>query len=413
MRILLTSGAAYPRIGGVENSLFFMGRELLRAGHEVKIFCFQTLPDEPLFMEHEGIEIIRTPFSSVWWPHAQHLHAVETAQRAIRPILEKFRPHAIWSRYDAVSLGILRSGYKDRLIHIFCTNARMQCRGIYLQTQGLPMKRRIRRMLIWPSVYFVSSKLERELVRQCASVVLSENMLKQLLDRYSKDSCTCHVIPPGVDSDLFSPDNGTLYFDAIESKYNLSRLEPIVLYVGRLEFEKQIPMLMDAVASLTTRAKLVLVGSGAEEARLIQYANKIGLADLVVFAGLHQELLPGFYAMSRVCVLPTTTESFGQVLLESLASGTPAVGFAGDGRKVLTATNEIILDGQTGAVVSEVSAKALAQKIDSILSLNENDYTAMAQCAREDVRGRFSWSRFVAEVLALSLPHVSIARVGK
>jgi glycosyltransferase involved in cell wall biosynthesis len=402
MKILLASGAAYPRIGGVENSLIFMGRELLRAGHEVKIFCFQTLPDEPLCMEHEGIEIIRVPFLPVRWPHAQHLRAVETAQRGIQHVLEEFRPHAIWSRYDAVSLGILRSGYKGRLIHVFCTNARMQCRGTYLQTHGFPLKRRIRRMLIWPSVYFVFSRLERELVRRCESVVFSENMRKQLLDRYSKEICSCHMIPPGVDSDLFSPENGSRYFHIIESRYGLSRSEPIVLYVGRLESEKQIPMLMDAVASLPNRTKLVLVGSGAEEKRLVQYAKKIGFSDQLLFAGSQREMLPGFYAISRVCVLPTTTESFGQVLLESLASGTPAIGFAGDGRKILTATNEIIRDGQTGAVANKVNATALAEKIDSILSLDENDYNSMSQRARHDVCERFSWERFVTCVLALS-----------
>jgi glycosyltransferase involved in cell wall biosynthesis len=210
------------------------------------------------------------------------------------------------------------------------------------------------------------------------------------------------MIPPGVDSDLFSPENGSRYFHIIESRYGLSRSEPIVLYVGRLESEKQIPMLMDAVASLPNRTKLVLVGSGAEEKRLVQYAKKIGFSDQLLFAGSQREMLPGFYAISRVCVLPTTTESFGQVLLESLASGTPAIGFAGDGRKILTATNEIIRDGQTGAVANKVNATALAEKIDSILSLDENDYNSMSQRARHDVCERFSWERFVTCVLALS-----------
>lgn len=47
MRILLANSTAYPVIGGVENSLRYIGRELLRAGHEVKIFCFQTSSVHP------------------------------------------------------------------------------------------------------------------------------------------------------------------------------------------------------------------------------------------------------------------------------------------------------------------------------------------------------------------------------
>ena len=112
-------------------------------------------------------------------------------------------------------------------------------------------------------------------------------------------------------------------------------------------------------------------------------------------------MLSGFYAISSVLVLPTITESFGQVYLESLASGTPGIGFLGDGCRVLTATDEIIRDGETGGVVSEVSASALAEKIDLILSLNKSDYAIMSECARNDVQKRFSWSKFVKEGLKI------------
>jgi len=59
MKIFLANSSAFPAIGGVENSLRFMGRELVLAGHEVKILCFQFSPDEPLRMKHEGIDILR------------------------------------------------------------------------------------------------------------------------------------------------------------------------------------------------------------------------------------------------------------------------------------------------------------------------------------------------------------------
>jgi glycosyltransferase involved in cell wall biosynthesis len=161
-------------------------------------------------------------------------------------------------------------------------------------------------------------------------------------------------------------------------------------------------MLMDAVMALQYKAKLVIVGSGRDEDRLKEYARKIGLAGRVVFAGTHDEMLPGFYAMSRVCVLPTTIESFGQVYLESLASGTPVVGFGGDGRRVLTATGEIIRDGETGVVARDISADALASGIDSILDLDDDDYDRMSRLCREDVTDRFSWKNFVQCALELS-----------
>ena len=403
MRILLANSTAYPTIGGVENSLQFIGRELLRAEHEVKIFCLQSSPDQPLRVEHEGIEIIRTPYTLKRWPHVRLTEIVQTVQQAIPTVLKEFQPHSIWSRSASVGLGIRCGGYQGPLLQIFCTNAKMNCRGLYLQTHGLPIRRRLMLLGLWPLDYFASVRLERKLACQCTAVAFSENMRRQLLAGFPKDACMCNVIPPGVDGDFFSPLNGSQHFDLIEKDCGVSRDEPIVLYVGRLSCSKHIPMLMDAVSPLKTHVKLLLVGSGPEEARLQAYARHIGIADRVIFAGSHHEMLPGFYAISRVSVLPTTIESFGQVYLESLACGTPAVGFAGDGRHVLTATDEIIRDGQTGAVVREVGESALTEKIDSILSLSDTEYAAMSKRARENVQERFSWERFVKETLALSI----------
>jgi glycosyltransferase involved in cell wall biosynthesis len=402
MKILLTNATAYPTVGGIENSLSYIGRELLHAGHEVKIFCFQFSPDEPLRMDHEGIEIIRYPCKAHRWPHMQLFRRITSIQLAIPDLFAEFQPDMIWSRSAPMALGVLRTGYQGCLFQIYSTNARMNCRGLFLQTHGLPLSRRLMLLGLWPSAYLVSYGIERRLARQCDGVVFSENMRRRLLEDFPVDARTCHVIPPGVDSEFFSPEKGAQQFDAVESRYGLSRGEPIVLYVGRLSSAKNIPLLMNALRVLKNGTKLVLVGSGPEESRLKDYAREIGVADRVVFAGMHRELLPGFYAISRVCVLPTIIESFGQVYLEALASGTPVIGFAGDGRRVLTATEEIIKDGETGYAIKKVDTRVLADAIDSILSLDSTAYAVMSQRARDDVRNRFSWRRFVTAMLALS-----------
>lgn len=402
MKILLANTSAYPMIGGVENSLRFIGRELRSAGHEVKIFCLQTSPDQPLRMEHEGIEIIRAPYTPRRWPHTRLRSIVRATKQSIPSLLNEFKPEAIWSRSASVGLGIRRGGFQGPLLQIFPTNAKMNCRGLYIQNHGLPISRRLMLLGLWSLDYFVSAWFERKLARQCSAVTFSKNMRSQLLAGFPKDARSCHVIPPGVDSLFFSPENGYRYFQQIEQQYGLHRNDDIVLYVGRLSNAKHIPMLMDSVSILGKPVKLVLVGQGSDEPRLRNYAQRIGINDRLVFAGTHHEMLPGFYAMSRVCVLPTTIESFGQVFLESLACGTPAVGFAGDGRCVLTATQEIIRDEETGAIAREVSAQNLAEKINLILSLDNESYALMSQCARNDVRQCFSWRRFVEEALKLS-----------
>ncbi len=403
MKILLANSTAYPVIGGVENSLRYIARELVKEGHEVKIFCFQFTSEEPLRMEYEGVEIIRYPCKSERWPHKQFSSRVAAAQRGITNVLVDFLPDAIWSRSAPVGLGIRRAGYDGPLLQIFPTNAWMNCKGTFLQTHGLPGLRRLMLVGLWPFAFIPSKRIESELSRCCQPVAFSKNMRDQLLKGFPTNAKKCQVIPPGVDSEVFSPTNGASFFDAIEEQYDISRHEAIVLYVGRLSCAKHIPLLMDAIATLNIKVKLLLVGNGSERERLEEYAYSLGIANRVIFAGSHSEMLPGFYAMSRVCVLPTTVESFGQVYLESLACGTPVVGFSGDGHRVLTATNEIIKDGETGGVVREINSSALGEKIDEILSLERSQYFKMSHQARIDACSRFTWGKFTEEALSLSV----------
>ncbi len=402
MRILLANTAAYPAIGGVENSLRFIGRELMRAGHEVRIFCLQMSPSEPLRMEHEGIVIVRQPYQPSRWPHARLRGTVAAAREGGRPVIDEFKPDAVWSRSAPMGQGIREGGYRGRLLQIFPTNARMNCRGQYLQTRGLPWKRRLMLLALWPFAYYPSARLERSLARQSTAVAFSENMRKQLIDGFPRGARKCQVIAPGVDSDLYSPEHGAEYYPALEQDFDLHPGDPTVLYVGRLSIAKHIPMLIDAMSLLKVRARLVLVGEGSDEAYLRDYAERNGLSGRVVFAGAQREVLPGFYSISRVSVLPTTTESFGQVYLESLACGTPAVGFAGDGGRVLTATSEILRDGETGGVATQVSARALAEKIDAILTLDDAAYESMSARARAVAQANYSWRSFVDRALAIT-----------
>lgn len=402
MRILLTNTTAYPVIGGVENSLRFIGRELIQAGHQVQIFCLRQSPDQPLRMEHEGVEIVRHPCPTERWPRARLYRSVAAAAEGAPAVIREFQPDAVWSRSAAIGLGIRQGGYEGPLLQIFPTNAKMNCRGLYLHTHGLPWKRRLMLLGLWPSAYLASARVERDLARCATTIAFSENMRRQLLAGFPRDAQTCQVIPPGVDHGVFSPENGARHFEALRRDHGLSEGEPLVLYVGRLSTAKHVPMLMDAVAALKSPARLVLVGGGQDEAYLKSYAARIGIAHRVLFAGPQHDALPGFYALSRVSVLPTTIESFGQVYLESLACGTPAVGFAGDGKRVLTATSEILKDGETGGIAREVSAGALAAKIDEILALDDAAYTAMSFRAREDALTRFSWRNFVEQSLGLS-----------
>jgi glycosyltransferase involved in cell wall biosynthesis len=332
---------------------------------------------------------------------------VESTRTSIRPLIDAFGPDVIWSRHSSMALGAARSAYGGRLFHVFSTTARMDSRGVYLNTAGFGLKRRLLMLSVWPLVYRTACRIERELLSRCEPICFSENVRRELRWRYGRLAERVQVIRPGVDTARFSREVGEPQLELICRRFDLDAGEPCVLFVGRLSAAKNVPLLVDALAKLDPAVRLILVGEGRDGGRIRDYVARRGLARRVVFAGEQTELLPGFYRLARVCVMPTTIESFGQTFLESMACGTPVVGFAADGRRVLTATEEIVEDGKTGRVVRGVNAKALADGIREILTLPAERYQSMSQNAVEDVQRRFRWGRFVEELLSLSSPRAA------
>ncbi|PWN22769.1 UDP-Glycosyltransferase/glycogen phosphorylase [Microstroma glucosiphilum] len=127
----------------------------------------------------------------------------------------------------------------------------------------------------------------------------------------------------------------------------------VLLYVGRISWEKNIRLLIEAFRQLPTpvrsKAKLVVVGDGPARADLTRLCNKLGLD--ATFMG-HQKgtRLAAMYASSDISAFPSHTETFGQVVLEALACGLPVVGLHAQG------TSDLVTPGRTGLLLDVAKA---------------------------------------------------------
>jgi glycosyltransferase involved in cell wall biosynthesis len=160
----------------------------------------------------------------------------------------------------------------------------------------------------------------------------------------------------GVDSGHFHPEKRD---DQLRRQWGAGPDTPVILYVGRLAAEKNVAMLLDAFGLLPDDPApiLVLVGDGPLRSRLEKVSGK-----RVVFAGYRQgEELARSYASADLFVFPSLTDTFGNVLLEGMAAGLPAVGFCVPGPK------DVIRPGETGLVVNSVGAAELAQGMKQML----------------------------------------------
>ena len=189
-----------------------------------------------------------------------------------------------------------------------------------------------------------------------------------------------HVIPAGVDLDRFrqnAPVPAVMHDGW-----------PTVLYVGRFDKRKGLPVLLQAmprVIAAVPSAHLIAVGGGPLEGECRRLVRDLGIGDRVSFPGrATADELPGYYAGCAVFCSPTTGgETLGLVLIEAMAAGSPIV--ASD----IAGYNEVVTTGLDGLLVPAEDPVALSAALTRVLLSAE---LRAALSARALARAReFAW----------------------
>ena len=144
----------------------------------------------------------------------------------------------------------------------------------------------------------------------------------------------------GVDKVRFHPSKRSVEF---RRSLGIGDAEPVIAFVGRLVLEKGLDTVAAAVAELQARGvphRLLVVGDGPAHDR---FATQV--PDAIFTGALSGEALPTAYASAEVLLNPSTTETFGNINLEAMASGIPIVA------AVATGSNCLIEDGVNGRLV--------------------------------------------------------------
>jgi phosphatidylinositol alpha 1,6-mannosyltransferase len=197
----------------------------------------------------------------------------------------------------------------------------------------------------------------------------------------------CHLMQRGVETGLFTPAKRTRTADD-------RRL--VLGYVGRLSVEKNVALLprIDSLLNETLRARgmdvqWLIIGHGSEEAMLREQLPAAHLVGGKLAGVLRGKALAAAYADMDLFVFPSHTDTFGNVVLEALASGVPAL-VTPDGGPA-----HIVQQGITGHIVRE---EDFAQTVVAMVD-DPATYAAMRQAARQYAM-QCSWDAVFDRVVA-------------
>jgi glycosyltransferase involved in cell wall biosynthesis len=199
------------------------------------------------------------------------------------------------------------------------------------------------------------------------------------------------MVPNGVNPHVYAGINGQDLV-SLRREFALPE-EKLVLFVGRLVYEKGAHVLINAIPRVLEKvnAKFVIVGSGYMRDQLYNIVRSMGLEHKVLFTGfLDEEKLLKLQTVADVSVVPSLFEPFGIVALEAMAAKSPVVVSDTGG------LSEIVEHDQTGIKVYPNNTESLAWGIIKVLS-DEEFRSKISQNGYDKIRQRYDWGKIGLE----------------
>lgn len=336
MRIGMMADTYKPHISGVTNYISLNKKFIEAKGHEVYVFTFgdETITDdEKNVIRSPGMPLIDTGYylglrytndarkllQSMDIVHVHHpFISGALALRYCRPrnIPIVFTNHTRYDLYTQAYLPILPDGIGETAMKAF-----------------LP-----------------------SFCRSCDVTVAPSNGIAEVLKRIGVET-SVKIIPNGVDLELFRQRTQPLD----RSVFGISPESILLIYVGRLGPEKNLPILIRAFCGISEALSyvyLMLVGDGSEKDNLQALVEHMGIKDKVFFTGMvPYQQIPQYLSMADIFVTASITEVHPLSVIEAMASGLPVLGINSPG------VGDTVEDGVTGYISSNNLASFTAKMV--------------------------------------------------
>lgn len=313
MKILIASDLHYPTINGVATFSRNLARGLAAHGHEVLVIAPSQTGKKSKEVDGNHV-IVRT--ASVPFPFYQNFRISLNPAREVKKIIEDFDPDVIHIQMLMwIGQAAMRYGNKFG-IPIVTTNHAMPENLMDNLRLLAPVSRPINYILTAYGARFHSKADFITMPTQSA------------IDMFNVEKISTPIAPVsnGIDLSRFTP--GETEADVYE-RFNLPKDRPIISYVGRLDAEKHLPVLLRAfvrVQSVMPNIHLLIVGDGTERPNLIDMARELGITQHITITGrVSDEDIVALHKVGTVFCMPSPAELQSIATLEAMASGQPIV----------------------------------------------------------------------------------------
>lgn len=370
MRILMISDVYFPRVNGVSTSIQTFRRELAELGHRTVLIA----PAYPApYLEEGGILRMRS-----------RQVPLDPEDRMMRPgDIRRLLPDLDDQNFDLVHI------QTPFVAHYLGVELASKLRVPVVETYHTFFEEYLFHYIpFMPKTWLrgLARRFSRGQSRRVDALIVPSTSMRERLAEYGVDT-PMHVLPTGIPAADFSRGDGA----GFRRRHGIAEGRPMLLFVGRVAFEKNIGFLLRALELALQRVPdllLVIAGEGPALAHLKKESARRNLQEHVLFVGYldRRHGLPDCYSAADAFVFASRTETQGLVLLEAMALGLPVISTA------VMGTRDIV-GAQRGALVPRDDEADFAAKIVQFVA----DAALRARLSEQAVSYAREWH---ADVLA-------------
>ena len=378
MKILMLTWEYPPRIvGGIARVVNDLSKRLIKDGHEVTVVTYKE-GNVPYYEDDKGVQVYRVdnfminPNNFIDWVMQMNFNLIAKANEIIAKngTFDVIHAHDWLVAYAAKTL---KNSYDIPIVSTIHATESGRNSGIHDEVQRY------------------INDTEWMLTYESTEVIVNSNYMKrELQSLFGLPFEKINVVPNGININMFN---------SVERDYDFRRQyaadnEKIILFMGRLVYEKGIQHLISAMPKILSGyndAKLIIAGKGGMTDELKAQVNAMGISNKVYFTGyMDAKQVCKMYKCADISVFPSTYEPFGIVALEAMLSGTPVV--VSD----IGGLNEIVQHGVDGMKSYAGNPNSLA---DSILALLYNPQLRdnVVKKAKSKVKNEYNWAKIAQD----------------